>query len=561
MTHKASLRGGVALGVFLAAGMSVTAHAKATHHLRHPASEGHASASQAALKDEVRELKSEVDALQAWRQTTVAAQAQSDAQLQQVRGQLAETQAREEAAETQLQTQIQTIPGAVQTAVAAAAPKTDKLYIKGVTVTLGGFVAAESIYRSRNMESDIASNFNAIPYGANTVGHTGEFRFTARQSRISALVQGDVSPTVHLAGYGEFDFQAAAQTANSNQTNSYNPRIRQLYTTVDWDTGDGGWHLLAGQNWSLATMNSKGITPRNEDAPPQIAAQYVPGFVFTRQPQLRLTRDWDKRIWVAVSLENPQTTFFNSGKFISGVSPVITGPAGSGFNSANTLSLNHVPDVIGKLALEEDLSGHSLHVEAFGIYRDLYERLNVSGVANNRDVSAGGVGGGVILGVIPKVLDLQVSALWGSGVGRYGASALPDATLGVDGVFHPIRETDVLVGGTLHVSPQLDIYAFAGEEREERTAFTSGAILNGLGNPGYDNSGCNTEGSSACVGNTHYVDQATVGFWHKPYQGRFGRFQWGAQYSYTQRHAFPGLGGAPTASENMIFTGLRYYPF
>ncbi len=548
------------MSLFLAAGLGGGAQAKVVRHHRSLAQTAQSS-SQNALKDEVRELKAQVDALQSWRDSQASAQAQADSQLQQVRTQLADTQAREQAAEAQLQTQIQTLPGEVRTAAAAAAPKTDSLHIKGVSLTLGGFVAAESIYRSKNMEADIASNFNAIPYGNNSVGRTHELRFTGRQSRITALVQGDVSPTVHLAGYGEFDFQSAAQTANSNQTNSYNPRIRQIYATIDWDTDNGGWHFLAGQNWSLATMNSKGITPRNELTPPQIDAQYVPGFVFARQPQFRIAYDWNKQVWVAVSLENPQTTFFNNGKFIPGVTPVISGPAGSGFNSINTLSLNHVPDVIAKVALEENLSGHSLHLEAFGIYRDLYERLNTAGVVSNNDTAAGGVGGGAVLTVVPKVLDLQVSALYGSGIGRYGAAGLPDATLSTDGTLHPIRELDVLFGGTVHVNPQLDIYAFAGEEREQRAAYTNGTIFNGLGNPNYINTGCQIEGSSVCVGNTRYIDQATVGFWDKPYQGRFGRIQWGVQYSYTERHAFAGVGGAPSANENSVFTSFRYYPF
>jgi hypothetical protein len=560
MSRNTASRGAAALGMLLTAAISLPAEAKVAHR-HHRAAAPQESASQAALKDEVRALKAQVDALQTWRDAQAANQAQNDAQLQQVRTQLADAQAREQAAEAQLQAQIQTIPGDVRTAVAAAAPRTDKLYVKGVSLTLGGFVEAASIYRSHSMEADIASNFNAIPFAANAVGHTHELRFTARQSRITALVQGDVSPTIHLAGYGEFDFQGAAQTANSNQTNSYNPRIRQLYTTIDWDTGGGGWHFLAGQNWSLATMNTKGLTPRNELTPPQIDAQYVPGFVFTRQPQFRVAYDWNKQLWVAVSLENPQTTFFTSGKYDAGVSPLISGPAGSGFNAANTLSLNHAPDVIGKVALEETLSGHSLHLEAFGIYRDLYERLSSPGAVANRDTAAGGVGGGAVLALAPKLLDVQVSALWGSGVGRYGAAGLPDATVGVDGTLHPIRELDLLAGATFHVNPRFDIYAFAGEEREERTAFTAGTIFNGLGNPNYVNSGCGVEGSSLCVGNTRYIDQATIGFWHKPYQGPFGRFQWGVQYSYTERHAFAGVGGAPSASENSIFTSFRYYPF
>ncbi|MEJ0065986.1 MAG: hypothetical protein WDM85_11685 [Caulobacteraceae bacterium] len=55
--------------------------------------------------------------------------------------------------------------------------------------------------------------------------------------------------------------------------------------------------MLLGQNWSLATMNSSGITPRAEAPPTVIDAQYVAGFVFTRQPQIRLTYDWHKEFW------------------------------------------------------------------------------------------------------------------------------------------------------------------------------------------------------------------------------------------------------------------------
>jgi hypothetical protein len=81
-----------------------------------------------------------------------------------------------------------------------------------------------------------------------------------------------------------------------------------------------------------------------------------------------------------------------------------------------------------------------------------------------------------------------------------------------------------------------------------------------VGNLAYNNTGCFSEGGS-CSANTRYIDQATVGFWDKPYVGPFGRLQWGIQYSYTERHAFEGMGGAPVASENMILTSIRYYPF
>src|SRR6202012_1162422 len=93
-------------------------------------------------------------------------------------------------------------------------------------------------------------------------GHLQELRFTARQSRISALIEGKPTSDLTLSAYSEFDFQAAAQSANSNETNSYNPRIRHIYATADWV--GSGWHLLAGQTWTLATLNAMGVTPRNE---------------------------------------------------------------------------------------------------------------------------------------------------------------------------------------------------------------------------------------------------------------------------------------------------------
>ena len=213
--------------------------------------------------------------------------------MQQLQGQLAEANDRAARAEQAVAEQIQTIPGAVATAVASHAPKTDKIYYKGITLTLGGFAAAEGVYRSKNNVADIGSNYSKIPYDNSVLAHTDELRGTARQSRISFLAQGNIDPNTVASFYGEFDFLADAQTGNSNESNSYSPRIRNVYGALDWN--DSGWHLLAGQNWSLATMNGKGISPRNEIIPPTIEAQYVPGFVWARQPQIRLVKDFDDK--------------------------------------------------------------------------------------------------------------------------------------------------------------------------------------------------------------------------------------------------------------------------
>ena len=83
------------------------------------------------------------------------------------------------------------------------------------------------------MESDIDTPFGSVPFPDNSVGRAAETRWSERQSRLSLMVEGNVNPAIKLTGYGEFDFLGAAQTANWNQSNSYQPRVRHLYAGVD----------------------------------------------------------------------------------------------------------------------------------------------------------------------------------------------------------------------------------------------------------------------------------------------------------------------------------------
>jgi hypothetical protein len=581
MYLKTSLLTGAAVASLLVMGVDSAAQAKPAKHHHAVRREAAPKASETAvLRSEVEELRAQVDALKAWRDSQATNQAQSEAQLAQVKQQLADAQAQAQAAQAKVDEQIQTIPGVVHKQILAAAPKDDVIHLgvdpdtgkSALSLSFAGsFLALETVYRNHQEGADIGSTYSGIPLPNVPTSHLKETRFTARQSRLAFLAQGDVpNMPIHLTGYYEMDFLGAAQSANSNESNSFQPRIRNIYTTADWVQPFGGISLLAGQNWSLATMYSKGLIPRSEQVPLTIEAQYVPGFNWARQPQVRVTANINKEWWFAVSLENPQTTFFSSGKFIPGVTPLTTIVGGAEFNSVNNLSLNDVPDVIGKVAFDHDIQGHAIHVELMGIYRDFYDRLTYPGVSPyNAHAAGGGFGGGMIVGVVPKMLDLQVSGLSGRGIGRYGSGQLPDVSFGVDGVLHPIQEYQILAGGIFHWGKALDVYTYAGEERESHQNYAVGTIFNGIGNPNYNNLGCETEGSTACVGNTRKLDQITAGFWDRPVALRFGKFQWGIQYSYTERHTMSGFGTvpgalgnpAPIARENMVFTSIRYYPF
>ena len=430
-----------------------------------------------------------------------------------------------------------------------------KICYKGLTFTPGGFVALEDVFRSRFIGADIGTPYGVIPLNNVRAGHAQEFRFSARQSRISGLLEGQVDPFTKLSAYGEFDFLGAAQTANSNESNSFNLRIRHLYGTID--RTDLGVHVLAGQNWSLATTNTVGIVPRKEDIPLTIDAQYVPGFIWARQPQLRVVKDITPDLAVGGSLENPATT--ESGTLPANFTYNQAAAGGGLFNSANSVSLNHVPDLVGKVAWDPTIGDRKVHMEAFGLGRDFYARENTS----NQDVIGGGGGGSLIVPVLPKVFDFQVSGAVGSGIGRYGTSQLPDITVSPTGEVKPIPEMALLLGATWHATHELDVYTYAGEERELRTTLgTVGGINYGYGNPLNSNAGCNVEGSTTCTGNTRAVRQITVGAWDNIYTGSFGQLRAGAQYSYTQRDTFSAIvGGAPKTDDNIFLTSLRYYPF
>jgi len=483
------------------------------------------------------------------------------------------------------------------TVKAATTPQDKKIHFKGITFTFGGFLAMESVWRSNNLESDIGSpGFSSIPFagpgttaGPTTQGvgsavdiaHMREFRFTARQSRVSGMAEGDAGDA-HLTGYGEFDFLGAAASANSKESNSFTPRVRNVYATVDWN--DIGLKFLFGQSWSLATLTGKGMNERSELAPPTIEAQYVAGFVWTRQPQLRVVKQFGDSLWVGVSLENPQTTI--GGGAPSGLNIInvngssfstagINGTADAEFNPGIQLSVNQVPDVIGKVAWEPDFFNGNVHLEAVGIERQFYDRVGTTGNQNtfsNHTTSGGGGGVAGLIKLVPGLLDLQFDTLFGSGIGRYGSGQLSDTTYNANGTLKPLSENMQMVGATLHATKDFDFYVFAGREHENAAFF---GTAGGYGNPYFTTGGCQSYGptpagvTDACKGNPQLVEQINFGLWDKIYNGDFGSVRFGLQYSYTYVKDFTGSangtvagnGPAPHTSDNMIFTSFRYYPF
>jgi hypothetical protein len=471
-----------------------------------------------------------------------------------------------------------------------------------IKLTWGGYVEAAGIWRNRNEVADVNSDFNNVPYQLSPLNHEHELRFSARQSRLFFDIDGRISTSQLIKAYFEMDFLGAATTANSIESNSYTPRIRHAFLSYD-DTFNG-WHILAGQTWSLLTQNKTGIVPREENRPDIIDAQYVVGFNWTRNPQLRVVKDFDQMVWVGVSVESPQVRFqapgsgTPNGLFINSSN---TGTQSGLMDTLQSYSIDTIPDFVEKIALDPGWG----HYEVVGLQRFFTDRVQQCTIATtacaigtsnaptrpaSNDTTFGwGAGGSVILPVVPKFLDLQGSVLYGQGIGRYGSAQLPDVTFARNGSLAPITAFQALVGALFHINPDLDVYAFAGIEQDKANYSTVRTNAIGLGNPLYADGLCFTENSVAAPGaptspvsgvlsntgcsvNVKQVEEITVGFWHNLYRGPIGRLVAGMEFEYLHRTAFSGLNFvgsasattiapvvAPAVDEATVMSSLRFY--
>ena len=326
----------------------------------------------------------------------------------------------------------------------------------------------------------------------------------------------------------------------------------------------------------MLTQNQVGITELKENIPLTIDANYVVGFNYTRNWQLRAVEQFNDWVAAGVSVEAPATIFAAStataplgtgGGFVGanngGTPTVVNGlvvnfsnPGSSFLNSGANFTTDKAPDIIGKLAFDPGWG----HYEVFGVQRFFSDNVlncgpvncvtgsTTAGSATSKTTYGTGVGGSVLLPIIPKFLEFTGNAMYGKGVGRYGASQLVDVTIGPDGSLSPVTETTAMVGLIGHPWEGLDVYGYAGIEQVNGNSFNVGTSLFGLGNPGFSNAGCtlvtpssfNGSTPSNCIANNRRLEDVTAGFWQNVYKGQYGRVAVGGQYEYIKRESFNG---------------------
>jgi hypothetical protein len=589
-----------------------------------------------AQQDQINALQSQVAAKSA--DATAAQQTAADAQAQ--ASAAAASAAQAQAAAAASSSKVDAVSSSVSDLKTTTAGLTDtvvtgqkkiedeinepaKLHYKGLTITPVAFFAAEGVWRQHSVNSDINTPLNSIPFPSASEGHVSELNFSARQSRIGGLFEGDAG-TYKLSGYFESDFLGTGTSSNNNQSNSYVLRVRQIWGKAE---NAAGFAVTGGQLWSLVTENRRGTDVRTEILPQTIDPQYMVGYSWTRQPGFRIQQRFGDyktgAFTAALSIEQAQITNFtaagtlpneyffgglgqNGGLYnaaTSGAStttttcstPTATATCVTAVSTSNltTYANNVVPDLLVKAAVDYP----AFHFEVGGIarfFRDYYIPVatygtNASGPTytyvttgyQTHTSTGGGVFGSARV-YFQKFAEFAVQGMAGQGVGRYGSSQLADATLRPDETLEPIRNYHGLASLEMHLSPKFDVYAYYGGEYAQRTVYTAPAgNLIGYGPRNLSDTGCYNAsaapsttvgtgvggglGATGCSSPTRFIQEGMFGITYKAINSpKYGRLQYQATFSRIQRNLWSGVGSAttpsgPRAEDPMIHVSMRYY--
>jgi Skp family chaperone for outer membrane proteins len=548
-----------AVAAMLAAGLVVSyAHAQDNPPVRKHKKE--AAPPQPSVQDQIDALRQQ---MQTQIDTLKSDLADKDAQLKQAQQAAADAQAAaaraqaavdaQQSAVTENQSAVTTLQGTVTdlkanqvsltttisdetSSLKKAIASPDTLHFKGITVTPGGFTAAETVWRAHATGGDIPTAFTSLPYEHGDDYLLSEFYGSGRQSRVSMMAEGKTSWGT-LRGYFEGDWLGTGVTSNNNQSNSYVFRQRVVWGSA---ITNSGWAFTGGQLWSMATEDKKGISNLSGDimTPLTIDPNYNVGFVWTRQYGFRVTKTWDHAA-IGFAAENPQLIYtaslagnepyavigsqgVNGGLYsaaISSCSPSTsivnytnqseTDSAGNTINVAvpvyktvnscaniSNYTFNYAPDVIVKLALdpgwghyeiigiggfahETVYPGETTNSNLYGGLKDINTgaavapALTTAGAYGN-SIDLGGVAGSFRVPIGPAI-SFGAKGLYGPGMGRYGDSTLADVTADNNGDLAPIHNASGL--GTLEISPtnRFVLYFNGGIDYASRADFANPA--------------------------------------------------------------------------------------
>ena len=423
-----------------------------------------------------------------------------------------------------------------------------QIHIGSATLTPVGFMDFTSVYRTKDTNGSIGTNFGSVPYdnpGA-YAPNVSEFRLSTENSRIGFRADADVWGS-HVIGYMEADFHGNNATNVAVASNSNTLRERLYW--VDFNTGH--FEVLAGQTWSLITPGRSGISPLPADIfyTQDMDLNYQLGLFWGRTPELRFVFHPNKQVALAFAFDSPDQYAGGNGGSGSITLPALLNTAATyqgelDYGGGNTLSSpNLAPDMIVKLAVDPS---KRFHFEVGGITRTFkaYDPINFT----NNDAQGGG--GFLNMAVEPfKGFRLLTNNFFSDGGGRWEFGMAPDLIAHADGSLSLIHSDSTVTGFEFTKKKTIIFSYYGGVYIDRNTAYdANGTTLIGYGYHGSPTS------------QNRNIQEATVGFnqtfWKNP---KYGATSFIGQASWLSRAPWYAAPGTPAnASLEMIFFDLRY---
>ena len=471
-----------------------------------------------------------------------------------------------------------------------APPSPLSFNIGSAKFTPGGFADLTNFFRSKDMGSGIGSSFNSIPFNNSLpLANLSEDHFSLQNSRLALRVDSTVAGGAVL-GYVETDFLGFTNDNLNVTSNSTTLRDRLYF--IDYRRGK--WEILGGQDWSMVTPSRTGIAVMPADVfnTQDMDTNYQVGLTWERTPQFRFIVHPNDTVAFGFGIENPQQYTGNAVTFPT--SPILFNPTqiniGTSLNSTalgaasgsvpastligtgatNSLATPDVaPDVIAKIAIDPKVSGHGIHLEAYGLFRTF--RINtVNGTANLGNTTIhGGAGSFNSNFEIFKNFKIYETAFYSSGGGReIGNTNVPDfivtpaANASSSFGLSPVHSDAGILGFEYQTTPKFMVYGYYGYVYIGRNYSLTGcgtATVAGV-TKGTGKSPCGYGFPGSANSNDRSVDEPTIGFiptfWRNP---NYGALSLITQFSYLSRSPWVVAKGSPVnAHLGMAYIDLRY---
>src|SRR3974390_2545690 len=263
--------------------------------------------------------------------------------------------------------------------IADAKPDTPALKLGPAKLRFLGYPSMTALWRSTNSGGNVGTSFGSLPFGNAWQGNTSEFRISPQSTRLALRADLSVGDT-KAAGYVEMDFAGSPNPGNVAVTSSsYSFRLRQAF--FDWQPGK--WDFTGGQAFSLMTPLKKGITPWPGDVATAqtIDTNYVPGQVYGRYPQFRISHAPYKGFWWGFSIDNPEQQVASNVTFPANLNSIVSNQYNTGGQELKVPNL--MPDFVLKGVFDGKMSnGNAIHFDLGVVMRSFRS------TANSKDVSS-----------------------------------------------------------------------------------------------------------------------------------------------------------------------------